>query len=239
MVTEEDSAGSSSQKPLRIRRADSNDVIDGGVVNLVGGGQGREVRTTGGKPPGKRPNSYIIREPADLNQLAHEITRSYENSLDAPEVKSVAKVHSVGHSGRVGVASAGHTPLSSRRNVQGGMGSKSRSTSSDKISSLGRGTKHNFTAALNPSEHGGTTAGKIQTPRGTLTSRSSTSSSGRSTPVGGERRNNRVSPPGAAEGGTTTTPAGGLSGSRLPAPAGSKWSQRKVIRVREPRPVGE
>ena len=227
-VTEEDSAHSSG-KQRRMRRTDSNDVIDGSGEGWVG--RGREGGTKG-QPHGRRPNSYIMQEPADLNQLAHEITSSmdYNASLDTPEVKSVARIHSsTTTSGKMGVVSTSHTPSSSGYSGCG-MSSKTRSTSSEKLTQLGRGTKYNFTTKTTPPESGGS---KIRTPRGSLNSRSSTPSSGRSTPVGvgGERRS-KISPPAGDQ-----TPSGG---SRLPAPVStSRWSQRKVIRVREPRPVGK
>ena len=234
------------RKPGRIRRADSSDVIDGGGN---GGGRGisrsrREAHTIG-HTQGRRPNSYIINEPtADLNQLAREITSSMgedSSSLDTPEIKSVSRIHPTvtrtnNYSGKMGVASPGHTPLSSSSgNGRGSLSSTKRSTSSEKLQAapLGRGTKYNFSSKSTPDSRGRKNSSGSQS-RGALNSRSSTPSSGRSTPVGmGEqRRTNRISPPT----GESTPTSGGSS--RIQG-AGLKFlSQRRVIRVREARPVG-
>ena len=250
-ATEEDHTHSQlARKPVRMRRADSNDVIDGGGREGNGGGRvtsrnnRREVHTIG-HSRGRRPNSYIINEPAaDLNQLAREITSSMDeegSSLHSPEIKSVARIHpavarTTAYSGKVGVVSPSHTPSpSSSGNGHGSHSSSAkRSTGSEKLqmAPLGRGTKYNFGAKSTP-EPGGRKSSSGNQSRGTLNSRSSTPSSGRSTPVGvGEpRRTPRISPPGGE-----ATPASG--GSSKLRGAGKLSSQRRVIRVREARPVG-
>ena len=250
-ATEEDHTHSQlARKPVRMRRADSNDVIDGGDRGGNGGervmsrSNRREVHTIG-HTRGRRPNSYIINEPAaDLNQLAREITSSMDeegSSLNSPEIKSVARIHpavtrTTAYLEKVSVASPSHTPSpSSSGYVHGSYSSSSKtSTSSEKLQTapLGRGTKYNFGAKSTP-EPGGRKSSSGSQSRGTLNSRSSTPSSGRSTPVGvGEpRRTPRISPPGGE-----ATPASGGS-SRLQGP-GKLSSQRRVIRVREARPVG-
>lgn len=239
-----------ARKPGRMRRADSNDVIDGGGDRGDGNGgvtgrnKQREAHTIG-HTQGRRPNSYIINEPAaDLNQLAREITSSMDNdgsSLNTPEIKSVSRIHpavtrTTAHSGKVGVSSPSHTPSSSSGCGRGGLSSSKRSTSSEKLAggALGRGTRYNFGAKSTP-DSGGRKSSSGSQSRGTLNSRSSTPSSGRSTPVGvGEgRRTNRISPPRGE-----VTPSGGGGSSRLQGPGGRFSSQRRVARVREARPVG-
>ena len=248
-ATEEDHTHSQlARKPVRMRRADSNDVIDGGGREgngrVTSRNNRREVHTIG-HSRGRRPNSYIINEPAaDLNQLAREITSSMDeegSSLHSPEIKSVARIHpavarTTAYSGKVGVVSPSHTPSpSSSGNGHGSHSSSAkRSTGSEKLqmAPLGRGTKYNFGAKSTP-EPGGRKSSSGNQSRGTLNSRSSTPSSGRSTPVGvGEpRRTPRISPPGGE-----ATPASG--GSSKLRGAGKLSSQRRVIRVREARPVG-
>ena len=241
---------------LKIRRADSNEVLHGSRPL----GRGKLIKPMGNR--GKRPTSYVMEAAADLNQLAQEITSSMEdNSLHTPEVKSVARLQSTARhrgltssmpSSKEGVASGNHTPSANSGYSHRQLNSNARSTSLEKLHApLGRGTKYNFQQKT--PEIGGN--GRIRSSsfigsggpleegklsnyphsRGTMNSHSSTPSSGRSTPVSGtlvekKAKDSRISPT------NEKTPAGGqskLPGSRLQA------TQRRIVRVREARPVGK
>ena len=228
---------SPQHKPHVMRRAESNEVLDGGTRGraLSSGQLGRGRRMVSANRA-KRPNSYVMEETADLNQLAHEMT---SDDAHTPEVKLVTRIRhrDLTSSAKVGVASSNHTP-------SGNLRSKTLSMSSERLhgTSSGRGTKYNFQQKMTPEPSGGSTRNQLVSswgsrneklhPRGTLNSRSSTPSSGRSTPGSstvGERRV-RVSPTNEL-----TTPAGGLT--RLPGPR-LRSTQKRIARVREVRPVG-
>ena len=239
-IAEEDSK--SLRKTSRIRRVDSNNTIDGGsevsrssVMSGGAGGVRRTGRTVGTR--GRRPNSYVM-EPADLNQLAQEITSSIEDgsSLHTLEIKSVAKIHSsprhrdttpsVPSGKSITSSSNSHTPLGSTR------GQKLSGKTSGEM--LGRSIRYNFQTP----ESGGGKNGRTKSvvsggsnddklhSRGILNSRSSTPSSGRSTPVS---VTTRTTP-------SEVTPAGGAV---RPQGSGLKSTQRRFVRVREARPVGK
>ena len=234
-----------SQKSIPIRRADSNDMLDGAALSS---GQPRASRRSGvNGTRGKRPKSYLMEPAADLNQLAQEITSSMDGdaSFTTPEVKSVSRLQlstttryreltSSAPSGKVGVASGDTTPSTY---AQGKLSSRTRSASSEKLHGApqSRGNQTNFQQKANPETGGSGKNGRIRTAsgprdekRGMLNSRSSTPSSGRSTPVGGGKI-------------SETTPVGvpgvGVP-SRLPG-TGLRSTQRRIVRVREARPVGK
>ena len=252
----EDGTNRPSEGSIKMRRADSSN-------SLTGGNQ------SSGRGVNKRHGTYMPREAADLNQLAQEISSSMEEGgLHTPEFKSVSRLQSSARhkqltssmpSSKVGVASGDHTPSStSSAYPRGKLNSKTRSASSEKLHAPhSRGSRQSFSMYQTPDSSGGTSNGKTgrnrsssligggpleegklsKNPRsrGTVNSRSSTPSSGRSTPVGGIHADKKVRDPKLSP--TLETPPAGVP-NRLPR-TGIRSTQRRVVKVREARPVGK